>query len=121
MFFKAPQYDPAIADFGELTKQPFSPFELLTVGPTAVSHYSGPVLVISGEFDFPICNGDCAHGALEVDQDLKDKFPHVDVLETYIQPGTGHVVNFAKNATGFFDVVLGWLEKQAALKKEVER
>lgn len=113
MFFKAPYYDPAIAHFSELIKQPFSPFEVLTVGPTAVPHYSGPVLVISGEFDFPTCEGDCGHGALEVDKDLREKFPKVDVLETYIQPGAGHVVNFAKNATGFFDVVLGWLERQA--------
>lgn len=113
MFFKAPYYDPAVALFSESTKQPFSPFEILTIGPTAVPHYRGPVLVISGEFDFPTCNGDCAHdGALEVDGDLKGKFPNAESLETYVQPKTGHVLNFARNATGGFEVLGGWLERQ---------
>ena len=113
MFFKAPEYDHHIAHFTEGTlKQPFSPFEVLTVAPTAVPHYKNPVLVISGEFDFPSCEGDCGNGALKVDDDLKEKFPKAEVLETYIQPGAGHAVNFAKNATGFYEVIFGFLDQQ---------
>ena len=110
MFFKAPYYDRAIAHFGEATKQPFSLFEVLTVGPTKAPDYNGSVLVISGEFDLPTCAGYCP-GALDADG-FKDIFPNVKALETYVQPKAGHVTNFAKNATGFYEEIFAFLERQ---------
>ena len=71
--------------------------------------YKGPVLVISGEFDYPICGGPCT-GVL--DDGLKDIFPAAKVVDTYIQPGAGHGPNFAKNATGFYGEIFAWLGRQ---------
>ena len=109
MFFKAPFYDRRVAHFGEATKQPFSLFELLTVGPTPAPDYKGPVLVISGEFDFPTCAGYCP-GALNI-KGFRKFFPKVKALETYVQPNSGHVLNFAKNATGFYEAIFAFLDR----------
>lgn len=79
------------------------------MGATTAPDYKGPVLVISGEFDFPTCAGYCP-GAMDV-EGFKDIFPKVKALETYVQPGAGHVTNFAKNATGFYDEIFAFLER----------
>lgn len=58
-FFKAPDYDRAIARFAEATKAPFSLFEALSLSSTPAPAFRGPVLVASGEFDLPFCSGYC--------------------------------------------------------------
>lgn len=108
IFFKAPDYDRAIARFLEATKGPFSLFEILTFGGTPSPAYKNPVLVISGEFDYPICGGVCT-GVL--DDGLKDVFPNAPV-DTYVQPGAGHATNFALNAPSFYGEIFKWLGKK---------
>jgi hypothetical protein len=46
-YFKKPNYEPAAADFVELSKSPFAVAEFLTLlsGPMDASNYTGPVLV----------------------------------------------------------------------------
>lgn len=108
-FFKAPDYDRAIARRAEATKQPFSLFEFLTFGGTVAPEYGGPVLVISGEFDFPICGGLCT-GVL--DDGLRAILPNAKVLESYVQPGAGHATNLALNATDFYAKIFSFLKRQ---------
>lgn len=109
ILFRAPDYDRAIARFAEAKKQPFSLFEILTFGGTAAPEYKGPVLVISGDFDFPICGGVCT-GVLE--DGLKGLFPQAKAVESYVQPQAGHGTNFAKNATGFYGEIFAFLGRQ---------
>lgn len=46
-YFKKPNYEPAAADFVELSKSPFAVAEFLSFlsGPMDASNYTGPVLV----------------------------------------------------------------------------
>lgn len=111
-FYKAPLYEHDVAEFAEKTKQPFAIAEALTLplAPTNIeeSNFTSPALVISGEFDFIVCGGYCP-GVLE--EPAKQMYANSRHFESYSQPGTGHALNLAKNATGSFDVIFGFLEK----------
>ena len=111
-FFKAPDYEHDVAVFAESTKQPFAiaelvsvSFPLLKVNATA---FKGPALVISGEYDFVICDGYCPN---ELEPSSEPLFQGAKDFETYVQPLAGHGNNFAVNATGFYGVIFEYLAK----------
>ncbi|MCJ1393959.1 hypothetical protein MMC18_006836 [Xylographa bjoerkii] len=108
-FFKAPNYDFATAQYSEATKRPFGYVELLTA-PSAFSFppttFTGPVLLISGENDFIFCDGYCTD---VIDDPSSEIFSASKNFKSYIQPGTGHGMNFHYNATGYFGVVTSFL------------
>ena len=112
-FFKAPDYDPAIARFAEANKSPFAVSEVTSLFvpsvPLDAAKFAGPVLVISGEFDFPICGGYCPG---VIDQPVRGLFRGSKGFESYVQPGAGHGTNFAKNATGFYGVIFDFLKRK---------
>ena len=60
-FFKAPSYSLSAAQYSEAHKSPFAIMEALTteVGLASfpVPRFTGPVLLITGEYDFIFCNG----------------------------------------------------------------
>ncbi|CAG8954711.1 hypothetical protein HYFRA_00004634 [Hymenoscyphus fraxineus] len=105
-FFKAPGYTTDAAMFAEQHKQPFGITELLSGGSPGRTNYTGPVLVVAGSNDFIFCNGYC-EGVLEPAAKLD--FPSSSSLKTYVQPDTGHGMNFHTNATGFYKVVTDFL------------
>lgn len=108
-------YDIGIALAGEQTKQPVTTGELLTIGSSpSSSPFTGPVLVITGEHDVPFCGGNC-YGKLPGSTDpnipagVKAAFPSASAFEAYIQPGTGHGLNFQYNATAGYKVIQDFL------------
>lgn len=112
IFFKLGAYDRAVVAYTEATKQPFAIAEF-----TSISHgllnfdaanFKGPALVISGEYDYPICGGYCP-GVL--DQPLRTFFRGSSDFQSYVQPKSGHGLNFATNATGFYNVIFDFLLK----------
>ncbi|MCJ1266481.1 hypothetical protein MMC22_006366 [Lobaria immixta] len=111
-FFKMGAYDRAVAAFSEATKQPFAISELISLSPVYqrldAPNFKGPTLVLSGEYDFIICQGYCP-GVL--DQPLRTYFRGSSDFESYIQPKTGHGLNFATNATGSYSVIFDFLLK----------
>jgi pimeloyl-ACP methyl ester carboxylesterase len=60
-FFKAPLYTIDTAKFAESTKQPFAVTELLSLLSLDYSapRFTGPVLFLTGEFDYIVCEGFC--------------------------------------------------------------
>jgi hypothetical protein len=109
-------YDIGIALAGETTKQPVTTGELLTIGSSpSSSPFTGPVLVFTGEFDVPFCGGNC-YGKLEgsnvqsIPAGVKAAFPSASKFEAYVQPGTGHGLNFQYNATAGYEVIQGFLK-----------
>ena len=111
-FFKAPFYEPDVADYVEKNKQPFAITEILSLRLTPAkieqSNFTGPALVMSGEFDFIVCGGFCP-GVME--NSTKQMYSNSKDFEAYVQPGTGHALTFSKNATGSYDVISGFLER----------
>ena len=112
VFFKAGAYDCGAAAFVESIKQPFAINEAVSVSPGFLNNdapnFKGPTLAISGEFDFPLYVGNYP-GVL--DQPLRTLFRGSSDFESYVQPKTGHVLNFATNATGSYAVIFDFLLK----------
>lgn len=110
-------YDRNLAVGGEQTKQPVTAGELLTIGNgPAVSAFTGPVLVITGEHDVPFCGGNC-FGTLpnttgpNIPAGVAKAFPSASAFESYIQPATGHGLNFHYNATSGYQVIQDFLAR----------
>ncbi|KAG8527724.1 uncharacterized protein KY384_007878 [Bacidia gigantensis] len=110
-FFLPKFFDLGALVAGEQTKQPVTPGELLTLGSVPMMNaYAGPVLVITGQNDVPFCGGNClATGdpmLASIPAAVKKSFPNAgDNFEAYIQPNTGHGLNFHYNQTGTYDVI----------------
>ena len=112
LFLLPGRFDPALGPLLESTKQPVTPGELLTIGSNSMTNaFAGPVLVLTGSNDLPFCGGDCLATG---DPDLpsipaaaKKSFPNVPEgkFEAYIQPATGHGLNFNYNQTGAYRVL----------------
>ncbi|KAH6620522.1 Alpha/Beta hydrolase protein [Boeremia exigua] len=109
------QFDVGLAVEAEKTKQPVTVGELLTIGnaPQA-SPFTGPAFVITGEHDIPFCGGNC-YGkgpdipAPNIPAAVVAVFPAASAFEAYIQPKTGHGLNFNYNATAGYQVIQDFL------------
>jgi pimeloyl-ACP methyl ester carboxylesterase len=111
-YFKEPNYEIDVAEYSEKTKQPYSVGELLSLqlglGVAAdAANFTGPVLVVSGEYDFFACAGYC-RGFLE--GNLTPLYSGAKSLEIAIHPDSGHSINYNKNATGAFNVIPSFLK-----------
>lgn len=116
LFLLPGHFDPGILYAGERTKQPVTVGELLTLGSAPmVNAFKGPVLVLTGSNDLPYCGGDClATGdptLPSIPAAVRKNFPNVPAadFEAYIQPQTGHGLNFHYNATGAYRVAQEFL------------
>ncbi|KAH8685770.1 Alpha/Beta hydrolase protein, partial [Tricladium varicosporioides] len=109
-FYKGNSYDKEVLWYSEDNKQPMAIVELLTLGtlPVAAPTFTGPTMVISGEFDWIVCGGNCV-GVL--DHPTKELFSNATDLQINVHPKAGHGFNFAYNATGAYTVMLDYLSK----------
>ncbi|TVY22612.1 hypothetical protein LHYA1_G008564 [Lachnellula hyalina] len=107
-FFKAPDYDLAVAEYTEYNKAPFAIGEFLTV--TAIDilpvAFKGVAMVIAGQRDFIVCQSQCddviEHPAAEI-------FSQASAFKAVSYPGSGHGINFALNATGAYEEIFSYL------------
>ena len=111
------QYDVGFAVECEKSKQPVTAGELLTIGNAPrVSQFKGPVFVIIGQYDVPFCGGNCYSQAQNINPTnipagVKTAFPATSNFEAYIQPNTGHGMNFHHNATAGYQVIQDFLSR----------
>lgn len=109
-FFRAPFYSIAAIEYAFSITTRSGVGELATIG-TIDPHapgFKGPVLLTTGENDMPACGGECVstfEGGLQ-----EEIFPGASPLETYLHPEVGHLLNLEKNATGFYDVIVRFLD-----------
>ncbi|KAH7073746.1 Alpha/Beta hydrolase protein [Paraphoma chrysanthemicola] len=114
-FFKKPHYDIETARFASSIVQPFAIAEWLSltngrVNPVAPA-FTGPVYIVAGEFDYAFCTGECYSSFAEAGPILKGIFPKSRLVESYVHPGAAHGINFAANATGFYQSIGDFLKK----------
>ncbi|PVH93606.1 hypothetical protein DM02DRAFT_721660 [Periconia macrospinosa] len=107
-------YDLGLAVLSEQTKQPVTTGELLTLGGfPSFSSFAGPVFVFDGDRDQPFCGGDCyaptGTSSENIAAESKSLFPAQGVFGAYLQPNTGHGINFHYNATAGYHVIQRWL------------
>ena len=112
--FLLPNYfDIGIGIFGEMTKQPVTPGEIFTLanGAPMLNPFKGPVQVFTGDNDNIYCGGDCSNtggvGA-SIPAAVSKNFPNASAFEAYIQPHTGHGINFHYNSTAGYEVMQNW-------------
>lgn len=117
-FLAPPYYDPAMGEYAERTKEPFTTGELLTLGaqPPSAPDFTGPVLVLTGNEDEIFCGGDCSRTASDGAPNLlvqaRALFPRCSAFEAYVQPRCGHAVNVHFNASGAYGVMNGFLRRR---------
>ncbi|KAK3389526.1 Alpha/Beta hydrolase protein [Podospora didyma] len=106
-FFKAPDYDPAVARFAEANKAPFGTMELITGQRPGLPYaFQGVAMIISGKFDLIFCKSDC-DDVLETPG--ARVFGHANAFKAISYPGAGHGINFHLNATGAFQDITDFL------------
>ncbi|KAG6986582.1 hypothetical protein G7Y79_00077g099740 [Physcia stellaris] len=112
LFFLPGFFDAQLALAGEMRKQPVAVGELLTLGSVPmVNRFAGPVLVLTGSNDLPYCGGDCLATGIptlpSIPAAVAANFPNVGAgnFTAYIQPNTGHGLNFHYNQTGAYRVI----------------
>ncbi|MCJ1311359.1 hypothetical protein MMC25_005030 [Agyrium rufum] len=108
-YYKQPNYEAAAVEFTEETKAPFPVLEVLSLQyglgfDPDISNFTGPTLVLTGEYDFFACAGYCP-SRLEPSLALLG----AKQLEVAIHPVSGHSINFNKNATGAYNVMVDFL------------
>lgn len=92
-FFKQPFYDIGVVKAADANKQPFALMEVITLGIAPLgTNFTGPVLVMTGEYDFIFCTGYCG-GILVLG--AENTFPNSKDLEVYMQPDSGHGINLS--------------------------
>ncbi|KAK4942066.1 hypothetical protein LTR10_018102 [Elasticomyces elasticus] len=109
-FFKVPFFDPEVAQWAQDHQEASGLLETLSVGYVNVSSpaFTGPVMIMSGEYDFIACGGYCP-GFLDLE--IHDVFPASKNVVAYVQPNSGHSINLALNATGAFEVMGNFLKE----------
>ena len=110
LFFRKDGFEPALLEYTEKIKQPeavgeYPSSDAAVFAPAA--EFKGPVLFMAGEFDYVLCGGDCRGQYLK--EASEGLFPVSNKVDAYLQPGTGHALALARNATGGFGVLLAWL------------
>ncbi|KXJ92017.1 Alpha/Beta hydrolase protein [Microdochium bolleyi] len=113
-FFAPDNFDPKILKTAYALGQPVTYGELLTLGaPASVkSGFTGPVLVITGDYDLPFCGGNCTMPGstlLENSKPLLSKSSH---FETFVVPESGHGLNFEYSWPTTYGKILGFLDAQ---------
>ncbi|APA11636.1 hypothetical protein sscle_08g064060 [Sclerotinia sclerotiorum 1980 UF-70] len=117
-FFAPPYYDPAIAEYTEQHKEPFTTGELLTMAgqPSSAPEFTGPVLILTGNEDEIFCGGNCsqtgANSAPNIPAQAAVVFPKARAFVPYIQPRCGHAVNVHFNSSGAYRVMNEFLRDQ---------
>ncbi|KIW68511.1 hypothetical protein PV04_04451 [Phialophora macrospora] len=111
-FLEYPYFDPAVLDRAEATKYPFTVGEFLSISalPVAAPNFQGPVLYVAAQSDLIFCGSNCT-GLFGPDSIAVEGFNGSSSVETYIQPNVGHGINLHYNATGAYNVILDWADR----------
>ncbi|KAL6719557.1 hypothetical protein ACLMJK_003799 [Lecanora helva] len=119
LFLLPGYFDTGLLYAGELSKQPVTVGELLTLSSVPMmNNFAGPVLIVTGSNDVPYCGGNClATGnpaVPSIPSTVAKAFPNVGAnnFEAYIQPNSGHGINFHYNATGAYKVIQNYLSSK---------
>ncbi|KAF2231799.1 hypothetical protein EV356DRAFT_451250 [Viridothelium virens] len=113
VFFRAPAYSHAVANWTECQKQAIALSEFLTFPMLDLYSpgFTGPVQILNGELDFGICDGNCTDW---VEPYAAKMFPNAKVVEVLEHPSVGHAINFQYNSTGAYSAMMRFVDKHLA-------
>lgn len=108
---KAPNFDEDVALYTESAKQPYSIVEFMTFSLPAGTNahaWNKPALHITGELDYIVADGTTKD---VIDHPAKELYKNAKPLQISVHPGASHHLNFARNATGAFEVITSFLDR----------
>ena len=113
-FFYPTGFDPMILAFAEANKQPFTFGEILTLGGApAVSPFTGPVHIVTGQQDVFYCGGDCLNTGLptlsSIPAAAAPYFSSSSDFSVNIVPNTGHAINLHYSAISAYNEIQTFL------------
>ena len=113
-FLQYPYFDPAVLEYAEANKFPFTVGEFISQGALSyeAENFTGPVLYLAAQHDLIFCQSDCV-GIMGPSSSVVTAFGKSSDLEVYIQPNVGHGINLHKNATGAYQVIQNWTAKHS--------
>lgn len=112
-FFREPNFDPALLNIAEATKQTITVGEFMTTGALTPSpKFKGPIDVVIGENDLPNCHGNCLL-PYNLAAAVKDAlYPAASNGSSwYLAPGTGHGLNFHYGAHMAYEHIHDFVKK----------
>ncbi|KAH8660110.1 Alpha/Beta hydrolase protein [Xylariales sp. PMI_506] len=109
-YFKYPFYDIATAAYAEENKNAFGIGEFATIidGDLDAGNFTGAALAITSETDYIVCDGFCP-GIFE--EPARTIFRNAKTFVPYLHPDASHNFNFEFNATGAYNVITDFLDK----------
>lgn len=112
-FFHAPDFDADIFNIAEATKQPIALGEFFSFdGVRAPTNFTGPVDVVMGENDFPMCSGNCMVPDNSAASLLQLGYPlAANGSSWFIATGVGHGINLHYAATAAYQHILDFVKK----------
>lgn len=111
-------FDPEILFYAEATKQPYTIGELFTLGGApAVSPFTGPVQIVTGQQDAIYCGGECLNTGVanisSIPAAAAPYFSSSSNFSVFIQPATGHALNLHYNSTAAYDEIASFLRSNS--------
>ncbi|KAF2670622.1 alpha/beta-hydrolase [Microthyrium microscopicum] len=112
-FFRAPGFDPKILELADATKSTITLGEYLTFGTFAVAeNFTGPIEVVTGEYDLPNCHGDCMFPYNKLAAVKDNLYPNANNnSDWYVVPGSGHGINFHYEAMNAYQHIQNFIKK----------
>lgn len=113
-FFRAPNFDPALLNIAEATKQTFTVGEFLTTALIEMvsTNFTGPIDVVDGENDFPFCQGNCLLPHNQAAAVKAALYPAASSgSDYYIAPGAGHGLNLHYAASMAYEHIQNFIKK----------
>ncbi len=114
LFYDLATADPIVVATDEATEDTLSAAELATLGHATDAAVAAaidvPVLIVTGEFD----NVWCPSGCRAPDSPARTEasaFTSAPVVDTFVLPDAGHVVNLHPNAGEWYSVAGQWLDR----------
>jgi pimeloyl-ACP methyl ester carboxylesterase len=111
-FLRWPSFSAALADVADAIKQPTSLGEVLGLGdPVVATNFTGPVAVVNGMNDMPICAGDCLNPKNSAEDLVEVAYPmRAAGSDWYIVPGSGHGINFQYGAEKAYEWIIEFVK-----------
>ncbi|KAI4098051.1 MAG: hypothetical protein LQ339_006619 [Xanthoria mediterranea] len=113
-FFRYPFFDPAIFQNQVDRKNTYTFGEEFTIGAVLkpAAGYTGPVDVVTGQFDYPFCLGNCSFPDNQLAKVMPALYPAANRAKSdmFIVPENGHYINAHRTAGQSFDQINRFLQ-----------
>ncbi|KAF6742460.1 hypothetical protein DFP72DRAFT_1105911 [Ephemerocybe angulata] len=112
-FFRYGNYEPAVLRSAFNAREASTLGEVLSAGGGPALNYTNPLLIVTGDKDYPNCGGNCYQkfSGVNLVEASKVVFPAVTKFATYIPAETGHGNNLHLSAPEAYGKIQDWIRQ----------